>query len=501
MTQLVIEDPGAPVEAELISQLRPHVPLRRCEVGEKLITTGEQADCFYYVEQGLFEVSYMARKTPIVVALIGQGEFFGEIGFFDGMTRTRNIQAREPAQLRVFDRVVMARLLAAAPQLYARFLEFLMRSACGRFRQILTDRGPLTAYAAALATGREQFQGLQALPPDLLGSAAWQMISGQIEGFKAGMFDVADRLQREVGPHIPPELQARGDAILDDFTEKVRRFGASIQETPGADLLWGYIFKEVFPYLMRSRFAERAYYKPKGFAGDFWMIELIYRNEPEGDGKMGKLIDGWALRQVPPRAVRARRDLLRGLLDRLCRARLSTGGPLRIMNLACGPTRELFDLLPEVDYAARIDALCIDIDAEALEFASEQRNRAVSAASVRFMNENVIKWALGRVKHDFGAQDIIYSSGLCDYLDDRIIAAMLKRCYGQLKPGGALVIGNFSPANPDRYFMDHLLYWRLIHRDRDELRRLFAASPFGESVEIVAETEGVNLFAIARRPD
>ena len=115
------------------------------------------------------------------------------------------------------------------------------------------------------------------------------------------------------------------------------------------------------------------------------------------------------------------------------------------------------------------------------------------------MHENVIKWALGRTRQDFGPQDIIYSSGLCDYLDQRLMTALIERCHSQLAPGGALVIGNFTPANPDRQFMDNIMYWRLIHRDEQEMRRLFAASSFGDRVQLVAEEKGVNLFAIATK--
>ena len=495
----VAEDSINTADLELIQAVLPYAREKRCAVGEGLITTGEYADCFYYVESGTFEVSYTAQQTAIVVALIGAGAFFGEIGFFDRLARTRNIQAVEDARLRLFDRSIMNRLHEERPQLYGRFLEFILREVCGRFRQILTDRGPLSAYAASLTTGREQFRGLQALPADLLGSSGWREINRELEEFKANMFDVAYRLQQEAGPEISPELHHRGAIVLDEFLFKVREFGAFIETTESADLMWGYVFKEVFPYLMRSRFAERAYYKPKGYAGDFFMIELIYRQQPDGDGKLGKLIDHWALQQIPPRAVRGRRSLLRNLLDQLCRERLNQSEPIRIMNLACGPSRELFDLVAECDYSEKINALCIDIDPEALQYANQEVNRSDHKASVRFMNENVIKWAIGRVKHDFGPQDIIYSSGLCDYLDDRLTLALIKRCFDHLNPGGALIIGNFSRSNPDRLFMDHLLYWRLIYRDNRDLQTLFDRSPFGKNLEIIAEEEGVNLFAVARR--
>lgn len=495
----VAEDRIVTADKELIQAVLPFAKAARCAKGDGLITTGEYANCFYFVEKGTFEVSYKAQQTAIVVALIGEGSFFGEIGFFDRLTRTRNIQAVEEAELRVFDHSIMSRLQIEEPQLYSRFLEFLLRKVCGRFRQILTDRGPLSAYAASLSTGREQFKGLQALPADLLGAPGWQEINQRLEQFKAGMFDVAYRLQQDPGTGISPELLTRGERILDGFIQDVRDFGAFIETTDSADLMWGYVFKEVFPYLMRSRFAERAYYKPKGFAGDFLMIELIYRQQPDGDGKLGKLIDHWALQQIPPRAVRGRRRLLRNLLDQLCRERLVRRESLRIMNLACGPTRELFDLIDQCDYSEKINALCIDIDPEALQYANQEVNKPGHKAAVRFMNENVIKWAIGRVKHDFGPQDIIYSSGLCDYLDDRLVLALINRCFAQLNPGGVLIIGNFSPSNPDRLFMDHLLYWRLIYREDRDLRALFAQSPFGQKLEFVVEEQGVNLFAVARR--
>ncbi len=384
--------------------------------------------------------------------------------------------------------------------MYGRFLEFLLRTVCSRFRQILSDRGPLHAYAAALATGNEQFEGLRTLPADLLGSAVWGKINQQLEDFKAGIFDVAHRLQKEQGPHISDHLMDQGKAVLDTLKMQVRHFGAMLDQTSGADLVWGCIFKEVFPYLMRSRFAERAYYKPKGYAGDYQMIELIYRNQADGDGKLGRLIDTWALDQVPARAVRARRKLLKSLLDLLSREQLGHSKErVRIMNLACGPARELFDLLQVCEYSHEIDALCIDIDDEALQYADQHINTFAHRASLRFMNENVIRWAFGRTRQDFDPMDIIYSSGLCDYLDNRLMSALIRRCYEHLKPGGALIIGNFSPANPDRFFMDHLLYWRLIYRDRDELIDLFDQSPFGSNVQIVAEQEGVILFAVARK--
>jgi SAM-dependent methyltransferase len=490
---------NAPI-VEQLEEITRYGHLQHCPSGEELIVTGEKADCFYYVENGTFEVSYQAQQTPIVVAMIGAQTFFGEVGFFDERPRTRNVRAVDDAQLRVFDHSVMDRIHSEKPDLHRCFLEFLLRLASGRFRRILSDRGPLTAYAASLSTGKEHFKGIQTLPADLLGAPGWQSINHTIETFKAAMFDVAYKLQKDVSGNHRNLLHNQGATILDELKVNVRQFGDQIEANEHAELMWGYIFKEVFPYLMRSRFVERAYYKPKGYAGDFLMIEQVYRNQPEGDGKLGQLIDRWALDQVPARAVRARRRLLARLIHEICRECAENGNSARLMNLACGSSRELFDVLGNCDFSEIIDAMCVDIDAEALQYANQHVNPGGHSASLRFMTENVIKWAIGRVQHDFGPMDLIYSSGLCDYLDDRLLLRMIRRCFDQLKPGGKLIIGNFSTANPDRFFMDRLLYWRLIHRSEATLRELFSQSGFGDRVEVVVEEEGLNLFAIARRP-
>ncbi|MGD9010503.1 MAG: cyclic nucleotide-binding domain-containing protein [Desulfobacteraceae bacterium] len=495
----LVDDPL--VAPDLVQAVLPYAKTEQCGKGQDLILTGEQADCFYYVEEGTFEVSYTAQNTHIVVAMIGEGSFFGEIGFFDQLTRTRNIQAMEAASLRVFNQQSMAEISRCDARLYARFIEFLLRTVCSRFRQNLSDRGPLTSYAAFLSTGKEHFQGLQPLPADLLSSSGWRQVSQRVEDLKAALFDIAYQLQKDTGSDIDPDLLSRGEAVLDTFNSELAQFIQHSLAPQHVSWMWGYVFKEVFPYFMRSRYAERAYYKPKGYAGDYLMMEWIYKQQPDGDGKLGKLIDGWILRQASCQAVRNRRELLSDLLDSMCRQRLHMDRRIRIMNLACGPARELFDLLDRCDYSRQIDALCVDIDPEALQYANQHVNTSSHQASVRFMRENVIKWSIGRAKHDIKPQDIIYSSGLCDYLDQRMLTKLIRRCYDQLAPGGRLIIGNFAHTNPDRLLMDHIVYWRLIHRDKQDLFDAFSETPFGDRLEVITEAQGVNLFAVGTKKD
>jgi SAM-dependent methyltransferase len=465
------------------------------------MTGNVPSDSVCYVEQGTMEVSYGVQGTDILVALIGEGELFGEIGFFDGVSRVRDIRAAEDAIVRMWDRDQLADMQLKDPELYGTFITMMAHSICAKFRRVVEEREPLTAYAAAISTGKRSLHESRPLPSDIFATPQWRFVKESVEEFKADFFDLSFALQQDTERHSDDRWRGRCYRILDLFNARLLECHERIDDPHLEGYFWGYVFKEIFPYFMRSRFAERAYYKPKGYAGDYLMMEMIYRNQPDGDGKLGRLVDDWCLNTDAAQAVRGRRELLAGLLGTWRTKIHSRHEPFRILNLACGSSRELFDFLAGQEETNSIEALCVDADPEALQYVGQQVNLVPHDASVRLMQENVIKWALGREHHHFGSMDIVYSAGLTDYLDERLFQALTTRCYENLRPGGVFIIGNFGAYNPNRAFMDHLLQWNLIHRNEIDLRKIFASTPFGDDIDVIAEPLGVNLVAIAvKRP-
>lgn len=484
-----------------LEMIRSFLPMSRAEQyakGQEIVIPGSESNCVYYVEEGSVEVSTSVKDTKIAVALIGAGNFFGEIGFFDGISRVRDVRATENTVIRKFDQRAMKELQHAEPMLYGEFVTYMAQSICAKFRRILEEREPLTAYAASLSTGRRSFQESKPLPEWFFKTPEWSRLNREVESFKAAFFDLTHQLQRNAGADTPPELEQRATQLFDDMNTALGEF-QQIAAHEAEGFVWGYVFKEFFPYYMRSRFAERAYYKPRGYAGDFMMMEMIYQNNPDGDGKIGQLVDGWCLNSASARAVRGRRRLLAKLLEEIISSQDLGRRSVRIMNLACGSNRELFDFLGRFKRTEAIEAICVDADLQALEYTNTRVNVFPHLAAIRLMNDNVVKWSLGSTRHQYEPFDIIYSAGLTDYLDRRLFLAVVSRCYEHLKPGGVLIIGNFDPSNPNRLFMDHMLNWKLIYRNANELSELFAHSPFGHQVRIEAEEQGVNLFAIATK--
>lgn len=313
--------------------------------------------------------------------------------------------------------------------------------------------------------------------------------------FKAAM-GAADKLIID-GAATDDAIQAHISAVCDAFAEQVRvhlRAGA-----PHADALGSYVHGEVYPYLGLSTLIDRSYTKPRGYAGDYLTLQMVYDDEPDGVRRLGPFIDRWFLGIPASCAVKNRRGLLRDLI--VDTARAVEDRTLRVTSLACGPAREIFDIFAEPDHPD-IDATCLDIDDQALAYARSIAAAAGVTERVSFIRANAVKLALGRDTLTLPAQHLVYSIGLIDYLADHLVVQLLDWICQNLRPGGLAVVGNFDVDNPDRAFMDHLLDWRLIHRSPENLLDLFAQSAFGSApVQIRREATGINLFASARRPD
>lgn len=243
----------------------------------------------------------------------------------------------------------------------------------------------------------------------------------------------------------------------------------------------------------------RFYRKPLGYAGDFEMMNMIYRNQSPGRTLFGRSLGRIALESDAGRAVRHRAQYLADKIE----AAVTDGGrrrPARILSVAAGPAMELQTILrekPALLAAGRTQIALLDQDAGALEHARERIQALAAQANtevtLRCINTS-IRTVIAEGLDD--SYDLIYSAGLFDYFKDRAARAAGARLVDALAPGGSAVIGNFDVANPTRPFMELILDWPLHHRSADDLRRLFA--DLGSGLTVEQEATGVNLFAVIR---
>lgn len=229
--------------------------------------------------------------------------------------------------------------------------------------------------------------------------------------------------------------------------------------------------------------------KKHGYSGDYEIIDDIYQMRIATAPELRR----WDLffhAQAAPCAVRNRKTyfhhLLRSLSDENPDPR-----PLRVLNIASGPARDLrewFDAHPD----ANIEFDCIELDSKAIAHA--QRLCAPYLGRVRFHQQNALKF----VPTD--KYDLIWSAGLFDYLTDRLFARLLRSLLPFVKPGGEVVVGNFSEFNASRDYMELLGDWYLEHRSEERLRGLAErAGAAARQTEVLWEPEGVNLFLHVRQ--
>jgi SAM-dependent methyltransferase len=224
------------------------------------------------------------------------------------------------------------------------------------------------------------------------------------------------------------------------------------------------------------------YCKPMGYAGDFLLIDKIYTYHQTANRRYKKW-DQYFQALNATQAVRNRKSYFKSQMVSKLNAKRTS---LNILNVASGPARDLSELYQEID-PKRVTTTCVDVDARAIAYAQELCKE--HAEQITFFNKNILRFS---TTEKF---DVIWSAGLFDYFEDKIFVLALKKFMGWLKPGGEIIVGNFSEDNSSRGYMEVFGEWILIHRSKDELIRLsMLAGAKEDQIVVDQEPLGINLF-------
>lgn len=205
---------------------------------------------------------------------------------------------------------------------------------------------------------------------------------------------------------------------------------------------------------------------PRGYAGDFQMVERLVDAVPAGEpGGLEHALDAVVL-QLP--IVEQHRAKVRWQANLVRQASDAAKRPLRVLSMACGGSRDLVSLEPQC--LTQLTLVLADFDSDALALSERRlRERAASVVSVR---GNVLR-ELVRLAA-LGPYDVVVIGGLLDYLPQRAARVLVTRALLMLRPGGVLGLTNIAAGNPYRHMLELLTNWTLLERDADEVRALFA---------------------------
>jgi len=265
--------------------------------------------------------------------------------------------------------------------------------------------------------------------------------------------------------------------------------------------------KENFRHLIgswayKSVIMKRALDKPRGYPGDYKMLEIVYDNKPITKS-IGAYFDNYFLKNPYAVAVRIRKDRLREMLLSFLNGTKSDS-KINILNIACGSCREIKELFPGLKTKNSIIFNCLDWDDEALQFSKDAFLQvAPKNVAFNFLKEDVMNIGKeGSATQSLAKQDLVYSIGLIDYLPDRVLSKLLNSLYQTLRKEGKFILTHknkektFPPVPPD-WFCD----WKFVSRNKDEVIKLFHNCGFGNfSLETDADDfEYIYYFTITKK--
>ncbi|MEM7203672.1 MAG: class I SAM-dependent methyltransferase [Planctomycetota bacterium] len=319
------------------------------------------------------------------------------------------------------------------------------------------------------------------------------------------------------GPRAAAE-RAVGRGMAASFAAEVHAAMAFLDERLGAVAAAEHpeermqLQRRLHPIVLRSPFSFRTFAKPLGYAGDYAMVNMMFRESLEGRGVGAQLLNHAFLQTAPVVAHRNRVAALamhlRAAVDASAdKGAGAAGPPLRVLSLGCGPAQEVQHALARGWLRGPIEITLVDFNRETLDAA---RGRLVELGAhgrpgveIRYVERSVQE--LLRQLHagggDFapGSYDLAYCAGLFDYLSPKICRRLCRAMVTLLAPAGLAIATNVSDANPDRAWMEWVLEWNLAHRSRAEMEALIPVSRALGDARLHADVTGVNWLLEMRK--
>lgn len=290
-----------------------------------------------------------------------------------------------------------------------------------------------------------------------------------------------------------------------EFNQEVNSIFRDIMNFEKVNLAAGredrvYKLKRLFINRIRQIFVRGVYIdwslrKPFGYAGDFKIIDDIYKNNPSTTG-FDRLFDNYFQMSAISVAVRNRKeDFKRAVVNFINNRQNSI---LRIMNLASGPCRDIQEVLSSNSALCKNATFdCYDSDGKAIEFA---KALLANDPKVSFFEENALRIAVKKNTSADKKYDFIYSAGLFDYFSERVAIRVVRGLKKLLTSEGTLLISNVRDkySNPSVHFMEWTGDWNLVYRDEDNFRRIFIEAGFKENeIDAQYEQQGIMEYIVA----
>ncbi|MBE7498248.1 MAG: class I SAM-dependent methyltransferase [Verrucomicrobiaceae bacterium] len=308
--------------------------------------------------------------------------------------------------------------------------------------------------------------------------------------------DTIKQLETPILPAVAP--------LLERLESAGRAIAQELRPAHGS-----YIKRQLHPLVLCSPFVYRTFQKPLGYAGDYEMVSMMLRDPYEGSSMFAKLVNRVILGMPAAEAHRNRIVYLSERLHEETGRMASQGKVARIFNLGCGPAQEVQNFLANDDHCDNADLLLLDFNDETIanttrileDLRGRHRRRTGLKLVKRSVHQILKDSSRAGAGFEVGNYDFVYCAGLFDYLSDRICRRLLEVFYDLLAPGGLLVATNVDSSNPSRVWMEYVVDWHLVYRDKEQFAKLAPDRAPPGSAQVKADATGVNIFLEVRKPN
>ena len=217
------------------------------------------------------------------VGQLGPGEIIGEISWLDRKPISATVRAVETSSVLALSIAALERKIAADPGFAARLFRAIATLAAERLRTTTSQV-------------RRTEHGAQSAAP--AGSAP-----------AAAVLDKIASLKRLVAAE-----EGGTGPVPDQAASQIRDAFAAVEQAThpeglqNADKLADRLQTELLPLVRLSATGERCFAQPRGYAGDYQTIGMIYANQPAGTGRVGPVLDSCVLNLAAAKAIRNRRQ-------------------------------------------------------------------------------------------------------------------------------------------------------------------------------------------------
>lgn len=238
----------------------------------------------------------------------------------------------------------------------------------------------------------------------------------------------------------------------------------------------------------------------KYFATKWQSLDIFYNYFKKIEPKLKKNLEGlatrlWIEKMENRQAVSNRKKIVTNLLVKSFFKLAVENDEIRVVSVASGSAQAVLEAMEECR-GLNIEAVFVDIEKGALEKAEELSEKYGLNGKVTFIRGTPKK--LEEICSKFRPH-LIEMVGFLDYQEYNRAVKLINQVYKCLEDGGIYITCNIN-YNREKIFLDWVLLWPMVYRNKDEFVKLLIEGGFSpDNIQVIYEPFKIHGIGICKK--